>query len=68
MKWVKIGTAHWNTDLIKAFSYSGGRLLVWWLGEAEGPETFPDRDRELYTQLCRGLGLAPLEVSADGEG
>ena len=67
MKWAIVGSAHWNTDLIKAFTWSDGRLAVWWLGEAEGPEIIKDRDRALYLSLCRALGVAPVEVVADGK-
>ena len=68
MKWARVGLSHWNTDLIQAFSWSDGRLAVWWLGDAEQPETYRDPARESYLSLCRALGVRPVEVGADGKG
>lgn len=69
MKWVTVGTSHWNTDLIQAFSWAGGRLFVCWHGEAESnPESCEDPDRAMYNRLCLCLGVAPVEVDPDGKG
>lgn len=68
MKWATLGKAHFNTDLIQAFSWSGGKLQVWWHGEPEGPEFYEDPDRVMYNRLCLALGIAPVEGAADGEG
>lgn len=68
MKWVTLGKAHWNTDRIQSFHWSEGRLYVYWQGEAESnPDTYRDPDRAQYIRLCRGLGIAPVEVAADAE-
>ena len=67
MKWVTVGTAHWNTDLIPAFLWRGGMLSIWWQGEAEtNPDVYKDPDRAQYKRLCLARGVA--EVSADGKG
>lgn len=68
MKWVTIGNAHWNTDLVKAFSWGAGKLLVWWEDEPEGPEYYKDPTGLLYRSMCRCLGIVPQEVAANGEG
>lgn len=70
MKWITVGSAHWNTDLIQAFSWSAGRLLVWWQGvtEKEGPEIYTDPDGAMYNQLCLRIGVRPLEVGPGGKG
>ena len=67
MKWANVGTAHWNTNLIQAFSWSEGRLDVWWLGEDGKPDTYRDPNREKYHAVCRALGLRPLEVAENGK-
>lgn len=67
MKWVNVGVAHWNTDLIQSFSWSGGRLAVWWLGDDEQPETNRDPDRKMYHALCKALGVRPVEVAENGK-
>ena len=67
MKWALVGIAHFNTDLIQAFSWAAGRLSIWWLGDPEGPETYRDPDRKHYLSLCRALGLRPVGVEANGE-
>ena len=66
MKWVNVGGAHWNTDLIQAFSWSQGRLCVYWHGEVENPDIYKDPDRVMYNRLCMALGVAPVEVGSDG--
>ena len=68
MRWFRVGSSHWNANHIQAFSWSNGRLAVWWLGDAEQPETYKDPDGVLYLSLCHALGVAPAEVAADGKG
>lgn len=67
MKWVQVGIAHFNTDLILAFNWSGGTLFIWWLGEPEGPDSYKDPDRIFYNRLCRTLGVRPVEADPLGE-
>lgn len=67
MKWARVKMAHWNTDLIKAFHWSAGRLRVWWLSEPD-VDVYDDPDRERYEALCRILGVLPVEVDDSGQG
>ena len=61
MKWALVGKSHWNTDRINAFTWSDGRLAVWWCDIDESPEIYPDHNRALYNQLCKALGVSPVE-------
>lgn len=60
MKWTRVNKAFFNTELMKAFHWSAGKLWIWWLGEDE-PETYADPDREHYLDLCRRLILTPVK-------
>lgn len=67
MKWVDINKAHFNTDLMKAFYWSMGKLFVHWVYE-EGFETYDDPDRKNYLGLCRRLTLSPILTGEDDYG
>ena len=61
MKWAQVGKAHFNTDLIQAFYWDAGRLVVHWLGDPEQPECYKDPERVGYLRLCQALGVRPVE-------
>jgi hypothetical protein len=66
MKWVRVGNSHWNTDRINAFTWNNGRLAVWWCDAAEAPEIHQDPAGVLYNQLCKALGVTPVEEDIHG--
>lgn len=66
MKWVQINNAHFNTNLICSFHWTGGKLWIWFIGD-ESAARYEDPKRENYIRLCRALGVAPIGGDLCGE-
>ena len=69
MKWVLLNRTHVNTDLVSAFRWEDGYLLLWFVGDpVDDPAHYPDPEKKIYTKLCHQLGnLSAEEVTSDGK-
>jgi hypothetical protein len=68
MRWVRVNQAHFNLDQMEAFRWSRGKLLIYWQGDPEQPESYEDKDRANYKRLCVAAGVAPIPKGGNEDG
>lgn len=61
MNWVTIQYDHINLDLILAFFWKNGKLVII---EPTGADTYDDPDKVWYNDLCSRLNLFPADRGA----